>query len=169
MYLYCTGSGKGLGWMGSNILCRNVHTDPRQNRNQDPLFRASPVPFTIPVPCSVNKRFLLLSLGDPSHVSSLVFVFVLLGSTPAISASLSPASRAARRASIFRFRACTFMCVWTITIVGLVTLSESEHENLLWCMDALGKVEFGDFAWFISLCKELLSRFFEVLAASLWT
>ena len=56
-----------------------------------------------------KKPDLLLSFGDPSPVSSLVLV--LPGSTPAISASLSPASRAARRASIFRLRACTFMCV----------------------------------------------------------
>ena len=51
--------------MGSNMLWRNVHTGLRQGRYQDPLFPIVQVPFPVPpkvpVPCSVNKPYRIVS------------------------------------------------------------------------------------------------------------
>ena len=45
--------GTGLRLMGSNILCRNVHTGPRQGQGPEPIVSccASPVPCSAPGPC----------------------------------------------------------------------------------------------------------------------
>ena len=52
---YCTGPGPGMGQrsMGSNKLCRSVHTAPRQDLIL--LFPIVPLlfPVPIPTPCSV--------------------------------------------------------------------------------------------------------------------
>ena len=61
-YSHCTGKGTGrvqvhgagLKTMGPYLLYRNVHTDLRQGRNQDPLFLIVPVPVRFP--CSVNHK-----------------------------------------------------------------------------------------------------------------
>ena len=44
------GLGMGLGSMGSNILCRNVHTCPRQGQVLGPIlsYCANPVPSSAP-------------------------------------------------------------------------------------------------------------------------
>ena len=52
--------GTGPGAMGPDMLHRNVHTDPSQGQEPDPLSLIVPVvPFPVPVPvlvpCSVNK------------------------------------------------------------------------------------------------------------------
>ena len=46
VYSHCTGKGLGLGSMGSNILCRNVRTCPRQEQvpGPDVSYCANPVP-----------------------------------------------------------------------------------------------------------------------------
>ena len=45
--------------MGSNVLCRNVHTGLGRGNELDLLFPIMPVPFPVPVPvpvpCSVNE------------------------------------------------------------------------------------------------------------------
>ena len=41
----------------SNILCRHVHTGPRQGQGPIVSYCASPIPCTapVPVPCGMNK------------------------------------------------------------------------------------------------------------------
>ena len=58
-YSHCTGAElgqiQGPGLMSPNILHRNVHTGPRQEQEPGPLSPIVPVPFPVPLPCSVNK------------------------------------------------------------------------------------------------------------------
>ena len=61
-YSHCTGPGPGPGQiqemgkelMGSNILYRSVHTGMTLGHEPDPLSSVVPVPFSVPVPCSVK-------------------------------------------------------------------------------------------------------------------
>ena len=49
----------GPGPKGSNIICRNVHTGPREGKEHGSMFPIVlvqiPVPVPIPFPCGVNK------------------------------------------------------------------------------------------------------------------
>ena len=62
-YSHCRGTdrykiqGTGMGQVGPDKLYRNVHTDLRRERNQDPLFSIVLVQFPVPIPFpySVNK------------------------------------------------------------------------------------------------------------------